>query len=1199
MTSVTPTKAQPAHHPIALVRTRLVQSGLERLLLSPVVDVAPALLPHSRRGARLAERLGADRPALTLGSALAELTASASSSSTSSSTRGRPGGAVPGALLDRLAFALHRLIDTQGKPTTTTVAFGDAVVPGPVLPELRPLDGALVDLAQRLRPLVDDASLAQVRRRRARVTIDDGPPAGFFYAEDPGPVPPGMLLVVDDVGDGRPLQFVGVRGPLLSTASQLHAVERVLDLVREPLFDEGPRVRRLAGGRFGALLSALDELVIVDEERPRLCWRVSPDGASIRPVVRGDAPPLDAGATPRRIEDAVRSSALSTDQDRVVANLLVARDRFDGVVARALLGHPFVELADRRALRVIEARPAVDVDEGGRLTVRAAGHRVDADALGEDGAAVVVDAAQGRLLVVVVDGAERALARAVARLADAPLPPGVVADVVGRLKKSRLDVSLPVGLRGDEVPPSVALVVKAAFSPGPDGAAGGARFSLVARPLPHGPSYVPGEGPEHVFAVDDGGRAIWCARDLDDEKRRAARLFSVAGVDADDVDGPYGFSLASPERALAAAGRLAARSDVVLAVSRDGPRIQRITADALRVRWTKRTDWLGIDGDVTLPDGSRADLRALLEALRAGRRYVVLSPGNIAAVDDDVGDALALLSGFLSAEQGLARGAASVANDVATALREAGVDVDDGDAWDLVRADLDAARDATGEPPSSITATLRPYQQEGLRFLRRLVALGSGGVLADDMGLGKTLTTLCLLAERAARGPQLVVAPTSLGFNWAAECARFAGGALRPVVLHDASSVEERLRWVEGARAGDLLIASYGVIARDIVDARLSATRFATLIVDEAQAVKNASTARAQALRRLPADVRLALTGTPLENHTGELWGILDLVSPGLFGTFSQWKARWAQPIEKDDDDDRKARLARALRPFLLRRTKAAVATDLPPKVEVTKALLPSPDERAAYERLRAALVLDIESSRAGANDDEARTLSTGEQRVQILSALTRLRLCACHPAFVDDIDTGAALPPSTKQTALVELVRELSAAGHRALVFSQFVRHLRAAEHALQAAGLRTQSLTGQTPAAERRRLVQRFQSDDVDVDAFLISLKAGGFGLNLTRASYVIHLDPWWNPAVEDQASDRAHRIGQRLPVTVVRLVLRDTIEESILALHADKRALADAVLSGSDAGGTLSLDDLRALLTSTRRHVGDHVQELATMS
>jgi superfamily II DNA or RNA helicase len=1193
-----------------LVRTRLVQAGLDRWLLRPIVELVPHLLVHSRRGSRLAERLGADRPALTLGSALAEVAVSVSASTTPTApVRGRGAGAIPAALLDRLAFALHRLIDVEGSPTTTTVQFDAAIVPGPLPAELRPLDDALVRLAARLRPHVDDVALAVVQRRRARVTLEDGPPAGFFYTEDPGPLAPGILLTLDDdEGDGRPLHFVGVRGPLLSTASQLHAVERILDLVREPLFDEGPRVRRLAGGRFGALLAALDELVIVDEERPRLCWRVAADASELRPVVRGDALPLPATATPRRIEEAVRAIPMATDRDRAIAHLLAARERFDGLVARALVGHPFVELVDGRPLRVVEVEPTVGVDDEGRLSLRAGNVAVDAAALDDDGAGVVVDGERGRLLVVVVDPAQRALARAVLRLEGRPLPPGVRGDVIARLKRSRLDVLLPGGLRGDEVAADGRLVVKAAFSAQPDGRPGGARFAIVVRPLGLGPAFVPGEGPAHVFGSADDERPIWCARDRDGEVRRAQSLLAACGTGTEEVDGAFAFTVLDPGRALAVAARLAMRGDVVLALSPGAPRIERATAETLRVRFLEHTDWLGIEGECILPDGTRADFDALLQALRAGRRYVVIDPGRVAAIDDDVAAALSTVVEFLNPggvfpggalpggiPRGVPRGAALIVDDALERLRDAGAVVDGPPDDSTLRARLEEARTVTGDAPASIAVALRPYQQDGLRFLRRLVCLRTGGVLADDMGLGKTLTTLCLLAERAERGPQLVVAPTSLGFHWANECARFAGAVLQPVLLHEAPSAEERTRWVARAGPGTLLVASYGVVTRDMDDARWASARFATMVVDEAQAVKNASTARAQALRRLQAEVRFALSGTPLQNHTGELWAILDLVCPGLFGTFPQWKARWAEPIEKDADDDRTARLARALRPFLLRRTKAAVAKELPPRTEVVKRLQPSPDEHAAYERLRAALVLDLEQGRDGDGDDR-RSLTPGEQRVQLLSALTRLRLCACHPGFINDIDDGALLPPATKQKALVELVRQLVGAGHRALVFSQFVRHLRVAERALVAAGLRTAVLTGQTSPDERRRRVERFQADDWTIDAFLISLHAGGFGLNLTRANYVIHLDPWWNPAVEDQASDRVHRIGQQLPVTIVRLVMTGTLEESILGLHARKRSLADAVLAGTDAAGALSLDELRTLLVSTRRHADHAAQELA---
>jgi SNF2 family DNA or RNA helicase len=369
-----------------------------------------------------------------------------------------------------------------------------------------------------------------------------------------------------------------------------------------------------------------------------------------------------------------------------------------------------------------------------------------------------------------------------------------------------------------------------------------------------------------------------------------------------------------------------------------------------------------------------------------------------------------------------------------------------------------------------------------------------------------------------------------------------------------------------------------------------------TLLVDEAQAVKNASTTRAQALRRLQARARIALSGTPIENHTGEVWAILDLVVPGLFGTFAQFKARFADPIEKDHDETRRALLARALRPFVLRRTKAQVAKDLPEKIERTVILTPSPEEQASYERLRRAIVVDLDERGVldGEPGDDRSAPAPGEQRVQILAALTRLRLAACHPALVDDVLDEAQVRPATKHKALLSLLEEVRESGHRALVFSQFVSHLRLAERFAKDVGLRTQHLTGETPGRERQALVDRFQQGDVD--AFFISLKAGGFGLNLTRATTVVHLDPWWNPATEDQASDRAHRIGQTLPVTIVRLVMDGTIEAPILALHEKKRALADAVLAGTDAAGRLDVRELASLLRHTRRVVGDDAVELA---
>ncbi len=370
-----------------------------------------------------------------------------------------------------------------------------------------------------------------------------------------------------------------------------------------------------------------------------------------------------------------------------------------------------------------------------------------------------------------------------------------------------------------------------------------------------------------------------------------------------------------------------------------------------------------------------------------------------------------------------------------------------------------------------------------------------------------------------------------------------------------------------------MVVTTYGTLVRDAE--RLSEEHFATLVLDEAQAVKNPATRRARAARDLPCDVRFALSGTPIENHLGELWSVFRVVAPHVLGSWEHFRERFAVPIERDGNVERRDLLAGTIRPFVLRRTKRQVAPELPPRTEVTHEVSLSRAGRALYEKVRKDAV-DRLVARRGSNDAD---------RFAFLAALTKLRLLACDPGMVSDAFRG----PSAKITALVELVREMREGGHQALVFSQFVKLLSRAGEALQRDGVQLLVLDGSTPEAVRRRRVDAFQRGEADV--FLISLKAGGTGLDLTAADYVIHLDPWWNPAVEDQASDRAHRIGQTRPVTIYRLVARDTIEERVLALHADKRALADGVLSGTDQAVRLSTADLAELL---RAPDGDRLLE-----
>ncbi len=481
-------------------------------------------------------------------------------------------------------------------------------------------------------------------------------------------------------------------------------------------------------------------------------------------------------------------------------------------------------------------------------------------------------------------------------------------------------------------------------------------------------------------------------------------------------------------------------------------------------------------------------------------------------------------------------------------------------AWTEIVTKLATSRRIRPKPPATLRAKLRDYQIEGHAWLSRIATWGAGACLADDMGLGKTVQAIAVLLDRAKHGPALVLAPTSVMHNWVDELARFAP-SLRPVLYNE----DNRAVALASLKKNDVLIASYGVLVRDVD--KLAATKFATLVFDEAQALKNHTTQRAKAARKLAADFRIALSGTPFENHLGELWSLFSLVFPGLLGSWDQFRERYAIPIERQGSPEARAALARVLSPFLLRRTKAEVARELPARTEIEVPVALSDDERALYEDARLAAVAELARKGVGVREER--------KRFQVLAAITRLRLLASHPKLYDP----SSVVSSSKLARAVELLQELRESNHRALVFSQFTSHLALVRPALEAAGFDLLYLDGATPARERKRLVAEFQGGRGD--AFLISLKAGGQGINLTGADYVLHLDPWWNPAVEDQATDRAHRIGQSQPVTVYRLISRGTIEERILALHHDKRSLVASVLAGSGAAAKLSTKDLMKLL------------------
>jgi len=454
-------------------------------------------------------------------------------------------------------------------------------------------------------------------------------------------------------------------------------------------------------------------------------------------------------------------------------------------------------------------------------------------------------------------------------------------------------------------------------------------------------------------------------------------------------------------------------------------------------------------------------------------------------------------------------------------------------------------------PPDGLAGELRTYQQLGLAWLEFLRVHGMHGILADDMGLGKTVQTLAhLLAEKRAgrlSSAALIVAPTSLMSNWLDEATRFAP-ELRCVVYHGA----ERRAKLAAAPDVDLIFTTYALLRIDVEQFR--ERELSMLILDEAQAIKNAKSQAGKIARELRATRRLCLTGTPMENHLGELWSLFDFLMPGFLGDQKTFNRRFRDPIEKLGLTDRQSWLTRRVAPFLLRRKKDEVAAELPPKTEIVHTMELSEKQRDLYETVRAAMDLRVQA--------EIGDKGLARSHIVILDALLKLRQICCDPRLIRSEGEGLEPQDSAKLTALMDLLPEMIEEGRSVLLFSQFTSMLELIEGELKKEKLPFVKLTGST--RDRATPIEKFQSGEVKL--FLISLKAGGTGLNLTAADTVIHYDPWWNPAVERQATDRAHRIGQDKPVFVYKLLTESTVEQKIQALQQRKAELAEGILSGS---------------------------------
>ncbi len=475
--------------------------------------------------------------------------------------------------------------------------------------------------------------------------------------------------------------------------------------------------------------------------------------------------------------------------------------------------------------------------------------------------------------------------------------------------------------------------------------------------------------------------------------------------------------------------------------------------------------------------------------------------------------------------------------------------------------------------PAGFTATLRPYQQQGVNWLQHLRENELNGLLADDMGLGKTAQTIAHIVIEQETGrldrPALVVVPTSLVPNWTAELARFAPG-LRVAVLHGGDRHQKR----ENLDGVHVVITTYTVLARDIEE--MAQIPWHLVVLDEAQAIKSPTAKATHAVCRLDARHRLCLSGTPIENNLGELWSQFAFLMPGVLGPRKTFSRRFRTPIEKENDPVRRRQLATRIRPFILRRTKAAVATELPPKHTILRRVTLAPEQRELYETIRATLQEKV--------TQEIADRGLGRSQVVVLDALLKLRQVCCDPRLVK-LRSARSIDKSSKLDDLLEMVEEMVSEGRRILLFSQFTSMLDLMKPALDAAGIRFVELRGDT--ADRATPVQRFEAGEVPL--FLISLKAGGRGLNLTSADTVIHYDPWWNPAVEEQASDRAHRIGQTKSVFVYKLIAADTVEERILELQERKAALASIAFSEDSAGlSAMDSEDIEFLFGADPRRL-----------
>lgn len=944
------------------------------------------------------------------------------------------------------------------------------------------------------------------------------------------------------------------RTGIKQTFSSLLSQERLWEL----------KLEKLGALKLGSRISAQEEPV-----QEVICWLVDPEGISLKAVSRK---PLRSGRWSAPKEVSLRTLSKKNhpalrDEDRALLDHLKEDPwgwdwDYPGAF-QALAGHPrvFLETDPERPIRVVPRDIKVVAEpQGSQITFRlsedplAKGtmERVDADTwevvrvLPE---ILKVAEVVGRGFTVPEEGRKKA-AEIVGTLAQGVPVESSLLKENEKVRRVEADSRLVVQL----VPDGPALVL-----------------SLHVRPLgPEGPLGIPGDGVREVHRPLKG-EVLLTERDLKKEKSQTRAVLEACPTLREELLGERKVRIQDPETALEILSELRGVGDAVWLEWPQGETLKlrtRATRGNSTLQVARKTDWFELEGGLTLEDGTVMEMKDLLDLLPKARgRFLPVGDQEFLEIEAQLLKQLDQIWRISEPRAKVLRlGPAALL--VSGLLQDSGTVKSADAATESLRHRFLEAFGKTHALPRGLTAELRPYQEEGYQWLCRLAEAGAGACLADDMGLGKTVQTIALLSHRRSLGPSLVVAPASVAGNWIEEILRFTTD-LEPVLLAPVDR-DARAGQLADLGPGKVLVVTYGLMVSE--EERLGEREWNVLVLDEAQALKNVQAKRTRTVNALKADFRVALTGTPLQNHLGELWSLFDILNPGLLGSAKNYRDRFMVPLETEGDEGARTALKQIIRPFMLRRTKNQVLSDLPPKTEISLHLELGAGEAAWYGALQ--LKAQEEMSRWKDMIKEGRQ-GENQAQMQILAWMMKLRRACCHPSLTG----GSPELPSVKQEKLLELLGEMGENGHRALVFSQFTDHLHLIRSRLEAAGIPYEYLDGSTPLKERATRVSRFQTGDMPV--FLISLGAGGTGLNLTGADYVIHMDPWWNPAIEDQASDRAHRIGQTRPVTVYRLVAAGTIEEKIMELHRKKRGLADALLEGSEAAARLGAEDLLDIL------------------